>query len=158
MTARPVRLVLGACWDFARFFLVLSLLATVIRAGGGPGAAVVPWLLFGATGNLLVPVGVLMYVLFPDRYAGLLGLLRLGKALSVFSFVLLAASGPRLATGSLSSVTVGGQSLPAWVAAAGCALLDAVFLVLLLLERRGAGRASPRAAEGLPEAAMKDHS
>jgi hypothetical protein len=157
MTARRVRLVLGACWDFARFFLVLSLLATVIRAGGGSGAAVVPWLLLGATGNLLVPAGVLVYVLFPDRYAGLLGLLRLGKALSVFSFVLLAASGRRLAAGSSLVVPVGGQSIPAWAAAAGCALLDAVFLVLLLVERRGAGPASPRAAEGLPGAVMKDH-
>jgi hypothetical protein len=157
MTARRVWLVLGVLWDLVRFFLVLSLLAVVIRAGGGAGAALVPWLLLAGTGNLLVPAGVLLYVLFPDRYAGLLGLLRLGKALSVFSFILLAASGQLLATGRLAAVPVGGQSVPAWTAAALLAALDLVFLVLLLLEGRAAGHASPRPAEGLPDA-MKDRS
>lgn len=145
-------LALGAVWDLVRFFLVLSLLAVVFRGAGGAGGPVIAWLPLAGTGNLLVPVGTLVYLLFPGRYGSLLGLLRLGKALSVAAFAFLASSGSLLALGSIPRVALGGRTVPAWIAAALCAVLDAVFLVLLLLERGRGADAPARTAESLPGA------
>jgi len=62
-----------------RFFLVISLIAHVLHAAGGAGPWVVPWLLLGGSGNLLVAVGGIMLALFPEKHEGLVGILRLGK-------------------------------------------------------------------------------
>ena len=142
MTSRRVWLAVGALWDLVRFFLVLRMLGLVVRGAGGTG---LPWLLLACTGNLLVPAGLLLYLLFPLRYDGLLGLLGLGKALEVASFALLAASGRLLPDGGLLTVPLGRAIVPVPWAAAVVAVLDAAVLVLLLLERR-AGVAAARDA------------
>lgn len=139
-------LALGAAWDCVRFFLVVTLLAVVIRGAGGGGRSVISWLSLAGTGNLLVPVGTLLYLLYPDRYGNLLGLLRLGKALSVAAFAFLAVSGSLLALGSLPRLVLGSGAVPAWIAAALFAVLDAAFLVLLLSEGRRGGGVPARAA------------
>lgn len=149
MTGRRFWLAAGAAWDLARFFLVLSLLVVVVRGAGG-GRNAMPWLLLASTGNLLVPVGVLVYLLFPGSSAGLLGLLRLGKALELAAFVLLATSGRLLADARLEAVTLGKREVPVWLAAGIFAVLDAVFLVILLREKAAAA-APARAARGLQE-------
>ncbi len=150
MTGRRFWLAAGAAWDLVRFFLVLSLLVVVVRGAGGGGRNAMPWLLLASTGNLLVPVGVLVYLLFPGSSAGLLGLLRLGKALELAAFVLLAASGRLLADARLQAVTLGKRELPVWLAAGIFAVLDAVFLVILLREK-AASAAPASAARGLQE-------
>ena len=152
MTARRVLLALGSLWDLVRFYLVISLLTLIVRSAGGEGSAMVPWLLLAGTGNLLVPVGGLMLALFPQRYGSLLGLLRLGKGLSVFSFVLLLVSGSIRSAVNASVVHVGGRALSGVALVLGLFVLDAAFLALLMIP--AAGARLPLA--GLAEAEMKD--
>jgi hypothetical protein len=179
MSARRVLLALGSLWDLVRFFLVLSLLVLLVRSAGGERSTMVPWLLLAATGNLLIPVGGLMLALFPRRYGNLLGLLRLGKGMSVFAFILLFLSGSLGTAASATVVRIG--SLP--VSGAHLALmlfvLDATSLVLLMIPAGRstgpdadqetarklpaggaglplAGAGLPRASAGLPRAGLAD--
>jgi hypothetical protein len=93
MAARNAFVLAGSIWEAVRFFVVLSLLAQIFSAAAGVGPGIIPWLLLGGSGNLLVAVGGIMLSLFPDKYGEMIGFLRLGKVLSVFSFLLLAISG-----------------------------------------------------------------
>ncbi len=90
---RRALLLAGSSWEVVRFFLVLLLLALLIETAAGTGPWIFPWLLFAGSGNLLVAAGCILVAALPDRYGSLIGLLRLGKAISVFAFVLLVVSG-----------------------------------------------------------------
>ena len=64
--------------------------------------------------------------------------------------VLLAASGRLLADARLQAVSLGKQAVPVWLAAGIFAVIDAVFLVILLREKAAAAAPAP-AARGLQE-------
>jgi len=153
MTARRLLLALGSLWDLVRFFLVISLLLLVVREAGAGGAPLAAWLLLAGTGNLLLPVGGLMLALFPDRYSSLLALVRLGKALSVFSFVLVLASGGLRTAAAASLLRLGGRTVPGSALALLVFALDLVLLVLLLLPSRAPGTAAQEGAGGAVEEA-----
>jgi hypothetical protein len=131
MQARRALLLAGSLWEIVRFFLVVSLIALLLQETGASGQWVFPWLLVAGSGNLLVAVGGIMLSLFPERYGGFLGLLRLGKILALFSFVLLAVSGAlRLAIGR-EVLSLGGFALTAGMVLSAVCLLDVLFLALL---------------------------
>jgi hypothetical protein len=144
MSARRVLLALGSLWDLVRFFLVLSLLVLLVRSASSESSMMIPWLLLAATGNLLIPVGGLMLAMFPLRYGNLLGLLRLGKGLSVFAFVLLLLSGSLRSGANAAVVHVGSLSVSGGHLALALFVLDAAFLVLLMIP---AGQSTGRNAE-----------
>jgi len=132
MKARRGLLLAGSLWELVRFFLVLFVLASVLQVTAGAGPWVFPWLLVVGSGNLLIAAGGGMLALFPVRYAPLIALLRLGKALGVFCFILLAASGAlRIAAGS-ALLGVGGHAVSGGVVLLGVFLLDLLFLAVLI--------------------------
>jgi hypothetical protein len=135
MKARRALLLTGSLWEVVRFSFLIMLTAVMLRQITGAGGWVVPWLLMGGTGNLLVAVGGFMLFLFPDRYAGLVGLLRLGKGMGVFSFMLLLASGAfRVAIGV--DLTIAGKAaVPPGALLFAVFVLDLLFLGVLLTWR-----------------------
>jgi hypothetical protein len=154
MKARRALLVAGSVWELARFFLVLFLFAAVLKATAGAGPWVFPWLLVAGSGNLLIAAGAILLALFPARYAPIAALLRLGKLMSVFAFILLAISGAlRLAYG-FEVVGVGHRMLTAGLVLAVVFLLDLVFLAVLVRWRPEEHTAAEPTSEGeekLPE-------
>lgn len=94
-----------------------------------------PWLLLSGTGNLLVPVGGLMLAMFPGRYSGLVGLLRLGKGLSVFSMLILFVSGSLATAVNAALLVVAGRTISAAVVVLVLFTLDLAFLALLVFSR-----------------------
>ena len=122
----------GAAWEAVRFFLVLHVLAVLLGGGVELGRWLLPWLLFGASGSLLAVAGGVLLVAFPRRYDGLLGLLRLGKIIGVFCFVLL------MICGALSPVVdraigfLGPLVIPLGPLMLGIFALDLLFLAFLL--------------------------
>jgi hypothetical protein len=172
MSARRVLLALGSLWDLVRFFLVLSLLVLLGRSASGESSMMIPWLLLAATGNLLIPVGGLMLALFPRQYGNLLGLLRLGKGLSVFAFVLLLLSGSLGVAANAAVMRIGSLPVSSALLAVALFVLDAAFLVLLMIpvgrstgpdaeqetaRKLPAGVAGlPLAGAGLPRAGLDD--
>jgi hypothetical protein len=154
MQARRILLVAGSLWEIVRFFLVVTLVALLLQEAGASGAWVYPWLLVAASGNLLVAVGGIMLALFPGRYAALLGLLRLGKVIALFSFLLLVISGALGAAIGRALVSLGGIVVTQGMALFGVFLLDLLFLVLLFSWRgETGGEKLPPAEPGavLPE-------
>lgn len=154
MKARRALLVAGSVWELARFFLVLVLFAAVLGASSGAGAWVFPWLIVAGSGNLVIGAGSALLGLFPARYARTIALLRLGKLLSVFAFILLVVSG---ALRAASGVQLGGGrgALGAGVILVTVFVVDLVFLAVLLLwrpeEEAPAAPVPPAAEEKLPE-------
>ena len=154
MVARRVFILAGSLWEIVRFFLVLSILVLLFRGAGGQGSWIVPWLLLGGTGNLLVAVGGIMLSLFPGRYDGLMGLLRLGKALGVFSFLLLLVSGAIGMTPNIVLLRIDPVVVTEGTALVAIVLLDLLFLAALLSYRTGGGRGAlpvDGAGQALPE-------
>jgi hypothetical protein len=136
MTARRVLLALGSLWELVRFFLVLSILALMVRPAGGEGiSGLIPWLLLTGTGNLLVPVGGIMLALFPRRYGNLIGLLRLGQGLSVFSIVILFVSGSLAAAANARLLVIGGRAITVSAAVPALFALDLAYLALVVFSR-----------------------
>jgi hypothetical protein len=131
MKARRAVLAAGSVWELARFFLVLFLFAAVLRASAGAGAWVFPWLLVAGSGNLVIAAGSALLALFPDRYARLIGLLRLGKLLGVFALALLAISGALRAAAGFQ-LGGGRRALGAGSLLIGIFVLDVLFLAVLL--------------------------
>jgi hypothetical protein len=155
MQARRALLLAGSLWEIVRFFLMASLVASLLQETGAPGSWVFPWLLVAASGNLLVAAGGIMLCVFPERYASILGLLRLGKVIALFSFVLLALSGAvRMAVGR-QVLSLGGLSLTAGMVLFLVCVLDILFLTLLFSWRdMGAGRPLPTVE---PQVALPDY-
>jgi hypothetical protein len=132
MQARRVLLLAGSLWELVRFFLVLLLFASVLRGLSGAGPWVYPWLLVAGSGNLLIAAGGGMLALFPARYARLIALLRLGKAMSVFSFILLMVSGALGIASGFEVLGVGRRALTGGAVLLAVFVLDLAFLAILI--------------------------
>jgi hypothetical protein len=135
MALRHAFILAGSLWETARFFIVISLLAQVFRSA--PGG--IPWLLLGGSGNLLVGVGGILLSLFPEKYGELIGLLRLGKVLAVFSFFLLVASGAAGISAGIELLRLGPFSFTEGAVLLAIFVLDVLFLIALMAWRRGNG-------------------
>ncbi len=133
MKARRALLLCGSLWELVRFFLVLLLFAAVLQdASGASPSWVLPWLLVVGSGNLLIAAGGGMLAWFPDRYGQLISFLRLGKVLSIFSFVMLLVSGGlRIASGHIL-LGAGRFAVTGGTALLGVCVLDMLFLVVLM--------------------------
>jgi hypothetical protein len=145
---RRALLLTGSVWEAVRFFLVLLLLALLLDSEPARGPWLFPWLLFGASGNLLVAAGGILMAAFPSRYDGLTGLLRLGKALSVFAVVLLLASGGLGIVADREVAVAGPLAITLGPVLLGIFALDLLHLAVLLWMRGGFDAAPPAAGEG----------
>ena len=140
MKAHRALLVAGSLWEIVRFFLLISLLAFLLQAVSGTGRWLLPWLLLCGSGSLLVGAGGTMLALFPEKNSGLVGLLRLGKILALFSYVLLLFSGAmRMAIG-LQVFPLGGLAVTLAAVLFAVFVLDLLFLAVLVAWRTGAAR------------------
>ena len=132
MKARRGLLLAGSLWELVRFFLVLLLFASVLQGSSGAGPWVFPWLLVVGSGNLLIAAGGGMLALFPMRYTPLIAFLRLGKVLSVFSFILLAVSGALRIAADSEILGSGRRAITGEAVLLGVFLLDLLFLAVLI--------------------------
>jgi hypothetical protein len=145
MNARRGLLLAGSLWEFVRFFLVLFLFASALQGGAsGAGAWLFPWLLVAGSGNLLIAAGGGMLALFPARYAPLIPVLRLGKAMSVFSLILLAVSGAQRITAGRGVFGIGRRVISGDAVLLAVFLLDLAFLAILVGWRAGERQVPPR--------------
>jgi hypothetical protein len=153
MKARRALLVAGSVWELARFFLVLFLFAAVLRAAAGVRSWVFPWLLVVGSGNLLLCAGSALIALFPARYASIVALLRLGKLMSLFAFVLVAVTGALRVAAGYEVAGIGRRGISAGVVLVGVFLLDLLYLAVLIWWRpeEEAPAAADAPAEKLPE-------
>jgi hypothetical protein len=135
MNARRGLLLAGSLWEFVRFFLVLVLFASVLRGTLGAGSWVFPWMLVVGSGNLLVAAGGGMLSLFPAKYGSLIALLRLGKALSIFSLILLAVSGAIGIAAGQEILGMGKKAITGAAVLLGVFLLDLLFMAVLIAWR-----------------------
>jgi len=142
MAARHVFVLAGSLWETARFFIVISLLARLFRSAGVGVQWAVPWLLVGGSGNLLMAAGGFMLSLFPDRHKDLIGFLRLGKVLSLFSFVLLLLSGAARLSIAAEVVRLGAVSLTTGAVLFAIFVLDLLSLAALIAWRAEKGSPS----------------
>jgi hypothetical protein len=147
MAVRHAFIMAGSLWEIARFFIVLSLLAQIYYAADNAGPGIIPWLLLGGSGNLLVAVGGIMLSLFPKKYGELIGFLRLGKVLCVFSFLLLFVSGALAASARLEMLRLGSVSLSQGALLFVIFLFDLLFLAALIVWRREKRSAFPAVTE-----------
>jgi len=143
MKARRGLLLAGSLWELVRFFLVLFLLAAVLHDLAGAGAWVFPWLLVAGSGNLLIAAGIGMVALFPGRYGRLVALLRLGKVLGIFSFILLAVSGGLRPAAGLELAQAGAAPVRGSMVLVFVGVMDVLLLAVLLFWRSAE---EPRAA------------
>jgi len=135
--ARRGLLLAGSLWELVRFFLVLLLFAAVLRSAGVGGAWVFPWLLLAGSGNLLIAAGIGMLALFPSRYSRIVGLLRLGKVMSIFAFVLLAISGAMRPAAALGALRIGRGVVSGAAVLYGVVILDLLLLTVLVRWKSG---------------------
>lgn len=161
MTARRALVLAGSLWEATRFFIVISLLALLFRTAGEGGAWIIPWLLLGGSGNLLVAVGGFMISLYPRKYAELIGFLRLGKVLAVFSFILLILSGAVGMSATIELVRLGGYGLEQGTVLFAIFVLDLLFLAALVAWKREGDIPTPPSAPAgqdppLPECRESD--
>ena len=145
MKARRGLLLAGSLWELVRFFLVLLLFAAVLRGSAGAGPWVFSWLLVAGSGNLLEAAGIGMVALFPARYGRLVALLRLGKVLGIFAFILLAVSGGFGPAAGYELLEAGPASVRGSTVLVFVALLDVLMLAVLL---RWKHTEEPRPAAG----------
>jgi hypothetical protein len=132
MQARRGLLLAGSLWELVRFFLVLFLFASVLRGTSGAGPWVFSWLLVAGSGNLLIAAGGGMLALFPERYARLIALLRLGKAMGVFSFILLVVSGSLGIASGYEFLGIGRRALTGGAVLLFVFFMDLAFLAVLI--------------------------
>ena len=145
MKAQRALLLAGSLWEIARFFLVISLLALLLNTSGVTASWLIPWLLLLGSGNLLVAVGAIMLAVFPAKYQSILGLLRLGKALGIFSFLLLLVTDAVRPSQNLEILGFRRVAITGMAAMMGILVLDVLFLAVLILWRgASAGDEAPR--------------
>lgn len=125
----------GSFWELARFFLLTMLVALVLDASGVSGPGVYPWLLLIGSPSLVVAAGALLLSLFPRRYEALIGMLRLGKLLGTFTFLLLVLSRALRAAQSIQLLVVGRVRVNGDRVAYSIFLVDALFLAFLMAWR-----------------------
>ena len=136
-------LVAGSAWEAVRFFLVLHLLAVLLAGGAGLGPWLLPWLLFGASGSLLAAAGGVLLAAFPRRYEALLGLLRLGKIIGIFAFVLLMVCGALSPVADRAVGALGPLVIPLGPLMLGIFALDLLLLAFLCSLRAEGGTPGP---------------
>jgi hypothetical protein len=141
MAPRRIVLFIGSVWELARAYLLLTLLASLF---GQRGTAIQPWLLFASTGNLLVPAAAVLLGAYPQRYARLIGLLRLAKVLNLFALLLLGISG-LVTRSSLIVPPFPGTHLPGGVVVFLITAVDALFLAFLASYKEKPAGTAPRA-------------
>ena len=152
MKARRALLLAGSLWEIPRFFLLISLLAFLLHAVSGTGRWLYPWLLLCGSGNLLGGAGGIMLALFPEKNGGLVGLLRLGKVLALFSYLLLLFSGAMRISVGLQVLSLGPVAVTLAVVLFIVFVLDLLFLAVLLGWRAAARQQElPAAAAHLDE-------
>jgi hypothetical protein len=132
MNARRALLLAGSLWEIVRFVLQISLVAALLRAAAGAGPWILPWLLFGGAGNLIVAAGGIMLSLFPRRYAPTIALLRVGKIVMIFSFLLLLVTGALRAGAISRAFSLGAMAVSLGPILLAMFALDILFLVVLL--------------------------
>jgi uncharacterized membrane protein YkvI len=117
-----------ALWEILRFTLLFLLIVSASSKESASGTVEVYWILPYGAGALIIPAGLIVLMLDPVKYGGLLNLLKLGKLLEVIpSLVLL---GRELST--LSVLSNSRFPLYPFVAAV---VFDLVFLALLISYR-----------------------
>ncbi len=128
--------VLAAIWEFIRFFLLFIALTTVyIQVILTDGQAIY-WLILNGSSQLLLPAGLLLLFVNPDKFHHLLNLIKLGKILSLFSSGLLIAIEPFSIKHDLFKITF----LPLQITPVSLLLaiifFDLIFLFILLSYKR----------------------
>ncbi len=145
-------LLAGSLWEIVRFFLLISLLAFLLHAVSGTGRWLFPWLLLCGSGSLLVGAGGIMLSLFPEKNGGVVGLLRLGKILALFSYMLLLFSGAMRMAMDLQVLSIGPLAVTLAAMLFAVFVLDLLFLAVLLGWRAQAAQpALPAASANLDE-------
>ena len=132
----------------------MSLIAALLRTVAGAGPWILPWLLLGGSGNLVVAAGGIMLSLFPEKHDGVIGILRVGKILGIFSFILLLVSGALRQGAPVGLFSVGGFIVTQGPILFAIFVLDLLFLGILLAWRRedaGHGLPSGGGTGTLPE-------
>jgi len=148
MKARKTIIALSSAWDGARFFLLLSMALWLLMSASGWRASIAPWLLAASAAGLLLPVGELMFYLYPGRYGNLAGFLILAKILNVFSLLLLFFSGALTVGIRTVLFTIGQFGITQTAACSAILVLD-----LLSLAALAALGAAPEAKEPKRDAA-----
>ena len=126
----------GSFWELVRFFLLIMLIAVVLDGTGVSGPWIYPWLLLIGSPSLVVAAGALLLSLFPLRYGALIGMLRLGKLLGAFTFLLVVLSRALRAAQSIQFLVVGRMRVNGDRVAYSIFLVDALFLAFLVAWRR----------------------
>ena len=121
----------GSAWEAARFFIVLHVLGVLVLGTVLVGRRLFPWLLFGGSGSLLAAAGGVLMAAFPRRYRALLGILRLGKVLAIFSFLLLMISGALGVVVDSTVASIGPVAIPLGALMLGIFALDLLQLAFL---------------------------
>ena len=137
MSTRRSVLLAGSLWELVRFFLVLLLFVATLQDAVGAGPWVYTWLLFVSSGNLIIAAGAGMLALFPERYEPLIGFLRLGKLMSVFSFLLLLIAGSLRVAASRTVFAIGPMVVSQGGVLLVVFLLDILFLGVLVAWKTG---------------------
>jgi hypothetical protein len=139
MEARRILVFIGSLWELARFFFLLFILGVILSAGKGWEEAANPWILLLASASLLMPVGGVLLSLYPIRYGGLVGLLRLGKVLELFSLLLLMVSGTLAESAGIVLLRLGNFRLTQAVVLPMVMFLDFAFFAFLIAYRSDTG-------------------
>jgi hypothetical protein len=156
MNGRKTTFAISAAWDFARFFIVLTIAIFIFRSSSGWGISVEPWLLAASAAGLLIPVGELLLCLYPERYANLLGFMVLGKVLNVFSLLLLFFFGALSSSIRPVLFSLGRVGITETGACSVVALLD--LSSLALVTAFGAGLIVPRRPDPAPAPQLPEYS
>jgi hypothetical protein len=131
MKARKTIIALGTAWDGARFFILLSIALWLFISASGWGTSIAAWLIAASAAGLLLPVGELLYCLYPGRYGNLIGFLLLAKILNVFSLLLLFFSGALSSGIGTILFRVGELGVSQTAACSAIAVLDLLSLMSL---------------------------
>ncbi len=114
-----------ALWEIIRFTFLFLLIVSFSNRGSASSATEVYWILPFGAGALILPAGLVVLMMNPVKYGGILNLLKLGKLLEVIPSVVLL--GRELSTlGVLAD-----PRLPVYPVLAA-AVIDLIFLVLLI--------------------------
>ncbi len=114
-----------ALWEVIRFTFLFLLIVSVSNGKPTRGELEVYWILPFGAGALILPAGLVVLMMNPEKYGGILGLLKLGKVLEVIPLLVLL--GRELST----SRVLYNFRLPVYPILAAAAI-DLIFLILLI--------------------------
>ena len=124
---RPV-LLLAALWEILRFVLLFLVLISSPKSETSTDREFVFLMLLFGAGGLTLPAGFIALMLNPNKYRGVLNLLRLAKALQLFPALLILSR----EFAKIGVLTASSYLLYPTLAAA---LFDTIFLILLMAFR-----------------------